>query len=66
MSCSPGNARSQSCMRSNAACLAAGVEASRRVVTPPIRTSIEDALAIARSSATHHSRPVPSAKSLVT
>ena len=52
-------------MRSKAACFAAGVEASRRVVTPPIGTSIADALAITRSSATHHNRPVPSAKSLV-
>ena len=65
-SCSPGSARSQSCIRSKAACLAAGVEVSRLVGTPPIGTSIEQALAITRSSATHHSRPVPSAKSLAT
>jgi len=35
-------------------------------MVPPTGTSIEEALAIARSSATHHSRPVPSAKSLAT
>jgi len=33
---------------------------------PPIGASIEDAFAITLSSATHHNRPVPSAKSLVT
>ena len=66
MSCSVGRVRSQSCMRSKATCFAAGVEASRRVAVPPIGTSIEDAFAIAFSSATHHNRPVPSAKSLVT
>ena len=65
-SCSPGRLRSQSCSRSKAACFAAGVEVSRRVAMPPIGTSIEEALAITVSSAIHHSRPVPSAKSLVT
>ena len=36
ISCSPGNARIQSCSRSNAACLASIVAASRRTATPPI------------------------------
>ena len=65
-SCSPGRARSQSCNRSKAACLADGEAASRRIALPPISTSIEAALAITRSSVTHHNRPVPSAKSLAT
>ena len=38
---------------------------SRRTALPPIVASTEDAFAITFSSATHHSRPVPSAKSLV-
>ena len=63
---SPGSVRSHSWIRSKAACLAAGVEVSRLVGTPPIGTSIEQALSMTRSSPIHHSRPVPSAKSLAT
>ena len=58
--------RIQSCRRSKAACLAEALEASRRTGSPPIIASTEDAFAITCSSASHHSRPVPSAKSLVT
>ena len=58
--------RIQSCRRSKAVCLAEALEVSRRTVLPPIMASTEGAFAITLSSATHHSRPVPSAKSLVT
>ena len=46
--------------------LAAGVWYRGGRLTPLMSTAIEEALAITVSSATHHSRPVPSAKSLAT
>ena len=59
-SCSPGSARSQSCSRSNASVLR-----RRRCIEPrhaELRSRFDlRPLAITRSSAIHHSRPVPSA-----
>ena len=65
-SASDGMLRRMPCMTTNASRLPATLEQSSRRTVPSTGTSRTSALAISRSSATHHTLPVPDAKSLAT